>query len=163
MKVPDKIILKKIIRKNLYYDKKSKNPHLDTTKPKYKLAGNCLLENYFFHILTRTKDACKKSCSVSFIPSDWEEISENFKRRLTICYCDLTKYEILSEELLLEKIKDADNGFNYVSRVSESKFIEIQTRGKKITSNPHISPATKKIIKAGISDSIDELLLKLDI
>jgi len=53
--IPDKVLLSKISKSNLYLDKKSHEPSTGQTKEKYKLAGNILLDNYFFHMLERLK------------------------------------------------------------------------------------------------------------
>ncbi len=60
LNLSDNIILQKILKQHLYYDKKSKDPHINRIKPKYKLAGNCILSDYFFHVLTTRKGAYKQ-------------------------------------------------------------------------------------------------------
>lgn len=121
MILPDNILLKKIKKQHLYYDKKSKEPFINKIKRKYKLAGNCLLEHYFFHVLTRTKDACKKACTLTLRLKDWENRNKCFQLA-DIGYCDLTKFEWIERVLLLKKIKDKNNSFPYVAKLSDSKY-----------------------------------------
>jgi hypothetical protein len=162
--LPDKILLQKILKKHLYYDKKSKDPYLDRIKSKYKLAGNCLLDNYFFHVLTTGKDRCKRSCTISLYLSDWENVVSEFEFQLrNVCYCDLTKYEIVSRVGLLKKIKAINNGFPCVGKLCNSKYKKLLKLEKNMHKNPYLSKETKDIIERGISESVDSLLSKLDI
>lgn len=164
LRLPDKILLQKILKKHLYCDKKSKDPHIDRIKPKYKLAGNFLLDDYFFHVLTTGKGACKRSCTISLYFSDWENIASEFESKLKeVCYCDLTKYEIVSRIGLIGKIRDRNNGFPYVGRLCDSKYKKLLKLEKNVHRNPYLSKETKSIVEAGISESVDSLLSKLDL
>ena len=80
-----------------------------------------------------------------------------------VCYCDLTKYEIISRPSLLEKIKDRKNGFPFVCKLLDSKYKKLLKLEKKMHKNPFLSKETKNIIEAGISESVDSLLSKLNL
>lgn len=164
MRIPDEILLKTILKQHLYYDKKSKDPYLNKTKPKYKLAGNCLLNNYFFHVLTTTKGACKKSCTVSLYLSDWKNVVSEFESKLSeVCYCDLTKFEMINRLNLLKKIKDNNNRFPYVCKLHNSKYKKLLKLEKRMHKDPYISKEVKDIIEAGMSETVDSLLSKLNL
>ena len=134
------------------------------TKPKYKLAGNFLLDFCFFHILTTSKDACKKLCTLTIQLSDWEDIVPKFKSKLKgVGYCDLTKFESMKIVVLLGKMKDEKNGFPYVCRLCDAKYKKLKKLTKNLYKYPHISRETKDFIENGISPSIDSILEKLNL
>lgn len=161
--LPDNLLLQKVKKQHLYYDKKSKDPHLNNKKPKYKLAGNCLLGHYFFHVLTTSKDACKKSCTIPLYIPDWENVVSEFKSKLEVCYCDLTKYDNIERVVLLHKIKDTNNGFPYVGKLCDNKYKKLLNLKKNLNKHPSVSDETKDIIDAGISPSIDSILSKFNL
>lgn len=159
--LPDNILLQTIQKQHLYCDKKSKDPHTSKKKLKYKLAGNCLLTLYFFHVLTTSKDACKKSCTVSLNVPDWEGVVSEFKSELRVCYCDLTKFENIERVILLQKMKDANNGFPYVGKLCNHKYKKMQQLRKILHKLPYVSDKEKNIVDAGLSLGVDEILSKL--
>ncbi len=164
LNLPNNIILQKILKQHLYYDKKSKDPYINRIKPKFKLAGNCILSDYFFHLPTTRKGACKQSCTIALYLSDWENVASEFESQLrNACYCDLTKYEIVSHVGLVEKIKDRNNGFRYVSRLCDLKYKKLLKLEKNLHKNPHISRETKDNVEKGLSKGVDSLLSKLDL
>lgn len=159
----DHFLLQKIIKQNLYCDKKSKDPFINNQEgPKYKLAGNCLLEHYFFHVLTRRKGACKQLCTLTIQLQDWKNRVQSLKMA-DIGYCDLTKFDRIERTLLLKKIKDKENGFPYVAKLSDQKYKELIKLKRYLYKHPKISKETRDIIKKGISRSYDPLLSKLGI
>jgi len=160
--LPNNILLQKIKKQHLYYDKKSKEPFTNKIKRKYKLAGNCLLEHYFFHVLTRTKDACKKACTLTLRLKDWENRNKCFQLA-DIGYCDLTKFDRIERVLLLKKIKDKDNGFPYVAKLSDFKYKELINLASKKLRYSHISTEAIQVIEKGILPSFDDLLSKLNL
>lgn len=162
MIISDNILLEKITRQHLYCDKKSKESFTNIEKRKYKLAGNRLLGHFFFHILTTTKDACKQSCTLPLYLSDWENVTPRFKLS-DICYCDLTKFDRIERAILLQKMKDKNNGFPHVAKLTNSKYQKLIKVSQNLSKHPRISDETKQIIEAGISPTVDALLSKLDL
>ena len=108
MDLPANILLSKITPKHLYLDKKSKEFSTNVTKRKYKLAGNQILDQYFFNILTRNSSACKTQFTLCIEPKDWQnKVSGSYLGNQN-SYCDLTKFELLSKSDLISKMRDRD-------------------------------------------------------
>lgn len=160
--LPDNLLLQKITKQHLYHDKKSKDIFTNKIKPKYKLAGNCLLDYYFFHVLTTGEDACKRAYTLPLYLSDWECVVPVFKLK-QVCYCDLTKYESINKTVLIEKMKDRDNGFAWVGRLCDYKYKKLLILIKKLRKSNYVSMETKGIVEAGILSSIDTIQTKLNL
>ena len=162
MELPDTILLNKITKQHIYCDKKSKEQSTNKIKPKYKLAGNFLLDECFFHVLTTRKGACKELCTLPLCLFGWEDVVFVFKSKLKdVCYCDLTKFEIMKCVILLKKMKDRKNGFPYVAKLSDQKYKELIKLKKYLYKLPQTTKETREIIKKGIAPSYDPLLSKL--
>lgn len=168
MKIPDALILSRIKKKNLYADEKSQESSTKIKKRKYKLAGNIILDNYFFHILTTELDACKKKLTITIKKDDWEEIVngplDNPYLREDVSYCDLTKYELLDQNTLIQKITDVENKFSYVARLCLIKCDELQGLcNGKMMDYSYVSDEAKSIIATGMLDNADNILTRLGI
>lgn len=163
MDLPDQIFLNQIKPKNLYFDKKSKESTTNEIKPKYKLAGNCILEQYYFNILTTDLDACKKAVTLCIKQNDWENKIKGPYLRESASYCDLTKYELLDKSILITKIRDKTNGFPYIAKLCGAKYKELQKLQKQMVKHPRITKEAKDVIKRGVGNVIDDLMVKLDI
>jgi len=166
MEIPDALILSRIKKRNLYADEGSKELSTQTTKRKYKLAGNVILDNYFFHVLTTNLDSCKKKLTISIRKEQWDEIIagpiDNPYLQEDVSYCDLTKYELLELHKLIQKIKDERNKFSYVARLCLIKCNELQELcDGKMMALPYISDEAKGIIAMGMLDNADEILSRL--
>lgn len=163
MELPNEVLLSKIAKRGLYYDKKSKEETTGVIKPKYKLAGNNIpaIEQYFFHVLATTLSVCKASVTLRIRQQDWEERVKGSYLPKDISYCDLTKFEIMDGLELLEKIKDKKNGFPYVAKLCSSKYEKLKKLGKKMKYDTRISDEAIKIVINGLSDSADEIAMKL--
>ena len=157
----DEVYLSKIVKRSLYCDKESKELITLKKKPKYKLAGNPILEKYFFHVLTTTKDACKKAVTLIINREDWEERAIDQYLPKETGYCDLRKYEIMDRSELLGKMKDKKNGFPYVAKLCIAKYDKLQKLKEKMKYNTLIPNEIKRIVMDGLSDRVDEIALKL--
>ena len=93
---------------------------------------------------------------------DWENRNKCFQLA-DIGYCDLTKFEWIKRVLLLKKIKDKDNGFPYVAKLSDSKYQKLMALASKKLKYSHISTETIQVIEEAISLSFDELLSKFNL
>jgi hypothetical protein len=160
---PDNFLLGRIKNKHLYRDNRSIELTTLKQKPKNKLAGNkTILENYFFTILTKTLSACKHRLTLTIEQSDWENKVDNDEYlRLKYSYCDLTKFEIIERNDLLNKMRDKDNGFPYVARLGNSKHQKLQNLRKRMHYMPNISTIEKNAINDGLADVHEETLTKL--
>ena len=157
----DILLLNKISQKNLYYDKRSKELTTNIVKPKYKLAGNSILDEYFFNILTTTLSACKAEFTLIIEQTDWENKRNGRYLNEPVSYCDLTKYELLNKLTLLKKMKDRHNKFRHVAKLSDAKYEQLQNLQSKFASCLYISSETKNMIDRGISDALDKIASKL--
>ncbi len=161
MDLPANILLSKITPKHLYLDKKSKESSTDVTKRKYKLAGNQILDQYFFNILTRNSSACKTHFTLCIEPKDWENKVSGPYLGNQNSYCDLTKFELLSKTVLVNKMRDKDNGFLFIAKLCQHKCKEFENLLPEVAKCLYISSETKGIIDRGIASAIDGILSKL--
>jgi hypothetical protein len=161
--LPNSLHLSKITKKHLYFDKKSKESTTEKINKKYKLAGNSVLGQYFFNILTKSLAACKPGLTLCIKRTDWENKIKGPYLTKPASYCDLTKYEWLDESVLLKKIKDRQNGFPCIAKLCEAKYKELQKLRKRMGKYPHITKETRNIVKRGLTDNIDNLIIKLDL
>lgn len=160
---PDSFFLSRIKKRHLYFDKKSKEEHTNIIKPKYKLAGNVILDNYFFHVLTTDSSACKRKLTVTIPRCKWENVSDDGFLREDVSYCDLRRCDIIEKNLLLSKIKDKGNTFPYVAKLCEVKYIELCKLQDTLNVLPYISEETKNIVEKCLSDNVDEILSTLEL
>jgi hypothetical protein len=162
---PNNILLNKIVPKNLYYDKKSKELVTNTIKPKYKLAGNSIpeLEMYFFYVFTKRRPTGKLRFIFAVAQADWENRIPGPYLREPISYCDLKKYELLDAPTLIGKCKDKENGFPYIAKLNHPKYQELRKIQTRIGKYPFISHEAKSIINRGWVEKIDQITSKLDI
>lgn len=159
--LPNELLLRKIQAKHLYLDRKSKEPTTNTIKPKYKLAGNIILEQYFFNIITKTLSACKDRLTLKIEQKHWEDRVSGPYLKERVSFCDLTKWELLERKDLIEKMKDKANTFPYIARLCDSKYRELQHIRNRISRISYIPKEAKAIITEGISPIIDEVVSKL--
>ncbi|HMK76438.1 MAG TPA: hypothetical protein VK568_09710 [Thermodesulfobacteriota bacterium] len=157
----DTQLLNKIVKKNLYYDKRSRELATNVVKPKYKLAGNSILEEYFFNILTTTLMACKTEFTLTIQQTDWEDKRNGRYLNEPVSYCDLTKYELLDKLTLLKKMRDRHNKFRRVAKLADAKYEQLQNLQTKFASCLYVSSQTKDMIDRGISDALDKIASKL--
>jgi len=159
--LPDNVLLLRITPKHLYLDKKSKEPSTDLIKRKYKLAGNMILDQYFFNILTRNSSTCKARLTLCIEPNDWENKTADSRLGNENSYCDLTEYELLNKADLLSKMKDRTNGFPLVAKLCDQKCRELENLRPEITKYSYISQETKNLIGQGTSPMVNAILSKL--
>lgn len=158
MELPSDLLLHKITESHLYLDKQSLEERTGKIKSKYKLARSKILEQYLFHILTKSKSSCKDSSTLKLRREDWENITNEDFLSEELSYCDITKYHIHGEASLLEKIKNPQNGFPLVAKLMRSKYIQLLKLCKKVRYNPYVSNAVKEVIA---SQSMIEERLKI--
>lgn len=164
-RVEDALLLSNIKHKHAYYDKKSIESSTGIKRKKYKLAGipKPILDNYFFLVLTKRKTACNHNCTLRIEQHHWENKSKSIYLQEPVTYCDLTKYEWLTGLDILDKMKDIDNKFDRAAKLCEDKCQELEVLRVNINRNDLVSEETKNIINQGLSESIDNLVLKLNI
>jgi hypothetical protein len=155
-------LLSNIKQQNLYLDKLSVDPATDQPNPKYKLAGNSILDHYFFHILTTRKDACKLVCTLEICLSEWENKIPNHGLA-PIGYCDLRGIDLIRQKVLLSKIKNPYNGFPYIARLSNNKYQEFQKLIEKAYKLPWITSETKEMLKDGFKSIVKKMASELNL
>lgn len=161
MQLPAQVILGKIKKNYLYLDKKSKEKSTNIVKPKYKLAGNPILDHRFFLVLTKSYSSCVGVCTLKIKKEDWEEKVDGPHLTEKLSYCDLTKYDLLSINDLLNKSNDPKNGFCYIAKLCERcrrKLQNLQSRAQKIS---FVTKDVRAVIQQGISEVVDEAITKL--
>jgi len=160
MDLPPKLLLGKIKEACTYRDKYSKERTTGKIKPKYKLMRSIVLGQYFFNVLTKCRESCRKSTTIAIHKSDWINKDEKYLNR-DYSYCDITKYDIIDESTLLKKIQDKRNAFPYVGKLCTKKYNKLKKLHKKIKYIPRISRETKSIVEYGLMGLIDENLKDL--
>jgi hypothetical protein len=161
MELPDEVILGKIKKNCAYFDKKSKEKSTNIVKPKYKLAGNPILDHRFFLVITKSYFSCLGVCTLKIKKDDWEEKIDGPYLMERFSYCDLTKHDLLSNNDLLNKSKDAANGFYYIAKLCDRcrrKLQKLQARTQKIS---FVTKEVRTVIQQGISEVVDEAIIKL--
>lgn len=161
MELPANVLLLKINPKSLYLDKKSKELSTGKIKRKYKLAGNMILDEYFFNFLTRQSSACIRRFTLCIEPKDWENETTESRLGGQNSYCDVSKFELINKNDLLAKIRDKGNGFPFIARLCEEKVNELQVLRNEIGKCAFISSETRNLIQKGISPMVKEALIKL--
>jgi hypothetical protein len=131
MDLPDGLVLKKIQTQNAYYDRKSKEKFTNIIKPKYKLAGNILLEIYTFFVLTTEEQACQKFLTLKIMRDDWEDRNPNYLKA-SCSYLDIKKVEVLNKNEILQKCRDKQNGFPCVAKLCDKQFKQLRELRAKI-------------------------------
>lgn len=144
MDIADKLLSLRIIKQHLYFDKKSLEEWTNTVKPKYKLAGNEILSQYFFNILTKDSSTCKTKCTLMIEQKDWENQVSGPYLTEKQSFCDLSKFEILGKKELVQKIRDGNNGFPYIARLRDAKYEELQSLKESIRAHDRV-PEEEKV------------------
>jgi hypothetical protein len=163
MDLPPKLLLSVIIPRNAYLDKKSKEQSTGETNPKYKLAGNAILDHFFFNILTKRKSACIGRLTLCIENQDWEDKAKGSLLGRVQSYCDLTKYELLSKNDLIQKMKDRLNGFPYAAKLSKTKCGELDQLQERLQEDFAIPQDKKNIINSGVALIVKDVLKKLQL
>lgn len=165
MILPDKLLLSKIQTQNVYCDKDSTEKTTNVIKNKYKIAGNILspLNIYAFFITTTNASACQKSLTVTIEPKHWESKLSGYLNA-AYTYVDIRKIEPLSDQELLQKIKDASNGFPCVARLCDTKYQEMQNlRDRAHISHSYLPLEKTALIKIALEDIVDTSQITDDI
>ena len=162
MDLPDEVLLTKVQTGNAHFDKLSIEESTGRIRPKYKLAGNKLLNIYIFFILTKRESACKRRFTLRVYKKNWEKRSPLHLKR-ACSYIDLTKNEVLEKDQILSKIKDKKNRFACVAKLCEEKYKELQNICRKMKSTPIISREVEDIIELSLLEITNERLRKLDL
>ena len=131
--IPGDILLKKIVTRHAYLDRKSVKESTVKSKQKYKLAGNSikLFHYYSFFILTSHKDLTNKDLRVCIHKNDWIKKEQRYLNE-EYSYTDPTQCEILSSNELLYKINDNKNGFHWAGELKNYKYEELILTCKKM-------------------------------
>lgn len=161
MDFPDELLLKRIVQRNLYRDAKSLEQSTNTTKAKLKLASNPLLEQYFFHVLTSRRVSCKRDCTL-FIPSDeWEEVAHPHHLSEPLSCCDISKFELLGKDELIEKMRDRKNGFPYVARMPVKRYRQLKKLMKTAVWMQYIATEDIPLLKEALAERVEEIAKEL--
>jgi hypothetical protein len=171
--LPDDFLLKKILTRHLYFDKKSKEESTGIVKGKYKLAGinEDILTNaiqvYRFFVGTSEETSCQKELTLKTHPSHWEDLDPSYKNTIgSLCgYFDVRNIEVLNRSELIEKMRDGSNGFPLVAKLKYQFFGDLQRialnldRAHKPISKIKIPHILKALIKK--SDNADMIMRNL--
>jgi hypothetical protein len=163
-KFPDKLLISKIKNQHVYFDFKSIEKTTKIQKRKYKLAGNTInLSPYSFYpffLITKNQDACRKCLTVCIEQVDWEQKVQGYLN-LQYSYIDIHKVEVLNENDILDKIKDSQNGFPCVAKLSDKKYEELKSKLLVLSSNRDIVSQTTSIIQCALAEAnIAETILE---
>jgi hypothetical protein len=160
--LPDSILLSKIKKASAYYDKKSIEEFTNRVRYKYKLAGNSLLNTFYFFVLFTEKSACNRRLLICLAKSDWEYKKEGYLDN-EFSYTDLNKCEALDEQDILGKMRDLENGFEYVAKLKRTKFEQFRKIYARSIRNPYIRLRDVETITNALNESLEEPLIKLGI
>lgn len=161
MQITNDILLSKINEACAYYDKFSLERTTGKRKPKYKLMRSSILEQYFFNVLTRDITACKKTLTVRIEKDDWLNRVKSYLEECS--FCDLTKFDIMDERVLLKKIRNKRNLFLFVGELCKRKYNKLKKLSKKVKYLPHISRETRNIVQNNLLGIFDKRIKELGI
>jgi hypothetical protein len=167
MELPDKFLLKKVRAQGVYCDRQSKEVATKIIKPKYKVAGNQLLNIFTFFVATKNKGACQRGFTIEVQRKHWEQLQQGHLSS-PFGYIDITKLESFTDQEIISKMKDRRNGFPCVARLCDEKYQEL----RQLRQNPRLGSAlrtTEKMALAtmALDDVVDmtkfhkDLLVKL--
>lgn len=153
MEVPDEFYLYSIKESNAYQDKKSIEKATRKKGRKFKLACKPLLilETYSFLLIHSNDSACIKDLTLCVRRGDWEKRNPKHLHRLQYArsFIDINKCEVLTKEILLKKIKDRKNKFDYIAKLCNTKYRELKDLAIKLEHKKYIdrlSSEAKKIL-----------------
>ena len=161
---PDEVLMNLVEPQFSYYDKKSFEEKTGIIKPKYKLLRKKLpfpLNSFIFFVLTTNVDACERFFTLHLQQTDWINIKTGYL--LEKCsYLDIRKIEVLDEGNVLKKMKDCDNKFLKIAKLSDKKFSEIKTLYANSYQNPvKVSEEIRELIEIATTDSEEKILQRL--
>lgn len=165
MFLPDFILLRKIKVQHVYCDRKSLENFTGITKTKYKLAGNVItsLKIYTFFVATTNELACQRALTVQIQNTDWEQAVPGHLQS-PISYIDITKVTPITEQELLNKIKDKTNGFPWIAKLCDTKFQELKALRNKAHTSRHTLPLEKTaLVRVALDDVVDLTQLSQDV
>lgn len=157
MLLPDGFLLRKIINQHLYLDKLSHEASTNVTKRKYKLAGNIIsdLKIYSFFDITSNQLACNQMLTVTVELSDWENLV-SYHTLKSIGYIDISKFEILSSNDIVSKMRDCNNGFECHASLCDTKYFQLRSLRTKIGMvTKFISAKKQMLIRIALDEVVD--------
>lgn len=161
---PDKVLMNLVEPQFSYYDKKSFEEKTGIIKPKYKLLRKKLpfpLNSFIFFVLTTNANACERFFTLHLYQTDWINIKTGYLME-NCSYLDIRKIEVLDENNVLKKMKDCDNKFLKIAKLSDKKFSEIKTLYANSYQNPvKISEEIRELIEIATTDSEEKILQRL--
>lgn len=139
-----------------YADFKAFEEFTKKTKKKYRLAGNIIdlspLIFFPFFFLTKRETACQPALTVCVKQTDWEnKHSKHLNRKCS--FIDIKKVEPLSPEVILEKMKDPENGFPFVGRLSDKKFKELRDKLNNLDQARHLPEKQSALIQCALAEA----------
>ncbi|MBI4845048.1 MAG: hypothetical protein HY810_01000 [Candidatus Omnitrophica bacterium] len=152
---PDDILISIIQPQNAHCDFTSVEPTTNKKKKKYKLAGKVILQplNFYpFFILTSNKSTCQEYLTVCIKREEWADRNSTHLAEEK-SYIDIKKIETLTQEEIIDKMRDPDNGFPCIAKLCDKKFEEIAEKRKNLHKATRLSSKTQDIINAALSEA----------
>lgn len=119
--IPDSILIGKIQIQNAYSDDISYEEKTGKRQAKYKLALCKILDIFYFNKLTTNEKSCDRRFTIKILKKDWED-RDNKYLYAESSFCDTTKFDVLNEKEILEKIKDINNRFPLIGKLCNLCF-----------------------------------------
>lgn len=125
MFLPKEIAVKAVVRRNVHYDRKSKELSTGIIKAKYKLAGTVIPgdEGILFWIFTSKPGRYPADKTVELTRNDykWCKVRHNTLTRRTSFVC-IERYDYMHIDDIYTKMCDDSNKFHHVAQIKESAF-----------------------------------------
>ena len=161
---PDDVLMNLVEPQFSYYDKKSFEEKTGIIKPKYKLLRKKLpfpLNSFIFFVLTTKIGACERFFTLYLRQADWINKKTGYLTE-ECSYLDIRKIEVLDEKSVLKKMKDCDNKFLKIAKLSDEKFLEIKNLYANSYQNPvKVSEEIRELIEIATTDSEERILQRL--
>jgi hypothetical protein len=139
--------------RSAFLDRKSLEVSTGNVKQKYKLLTSRVADVYLFHVLTTRPDTYPREQSINISSTDWEH-REGTHLSASISILGCQHFDVLSQNDVLIKRKERDNGMPFVGRISQSKLSEILTFIKKY--NQMITPKTNLEARNTLQDMFEK-------
>ena len=153
---PDSALIQSIKTQNAYADYKAFEKFTKKEKKKYRLAGKIIdlspLMFFPFFFLTKRSTACQPALTVRIHISDWE-CKHPAHLTLEWSFLDIKKVELLNKDIILQKMKDSQNGFPFVGRLSDNKFKELKEKLKNLGRARSISEKQSALIQCALTEA----------
>ena len=116
--------------RNVHFDKNSLEEETGRFRNKFKLVGKPIktLNQFIFFTCSKSDAAYHKATTIKILSGEWENRSPKYLDKLDkTTYIDVQKSQPFEAIEIAEKIMNDRNGFEYIAKLPETKFVSMRT------------------------------------